>query len=284
MRFKNAMSFKAKIKQIALQKGITPQQVQQNYLIEVFLSKLAQSKYREQFIIKGGYLIGGIVGLDLRATMDLDTTIKGFELNPENLLSIAKEVVALPTEDSFKLEVEGVDEIREADDYPGYRLKIIATFERIKEPITLDVTTGDVITPREVDFNFYKMFSEEKIALLAYPLETVLAEKIETILSRGIATTRPRDFYDVYLLYKLKGDVLHYPTLQQALRNTQTKRQSNFEVSDFSRILTDIQNSDFQQELWKKYQRQYAYARTTTFNDLFDVMKQLLTKIVEHYS
>lgn len=284
MRFKNAMSFKTKIKQIALQKGITPQQVQQNYLIEVFLSKLAQSKYRDQFIIKGGYLIGGIVGLDLRATMDLDTTIKGFELNPENLLSIAKEVVTIPTEDSFKLEVEGVDEIREADDYPGYRLKIVATFERIKEPITLDVTTGDAITPKEVDFNFYKIFSEEKLTLLAYPLETVLAEKIETILSRGIATTRPRDFYDVYLLYKLKGDTIHYLTLHQALKNTQEKRQSNFEVSDFSKILTDIQNSDFQQKLWKKYQRQYAYARTTTFDDLFDVMKQLLKKIVEHHS
>lgn len=280
MIFKNAMSFKAKIKQIASQKGITTQQVQQNYLIEVFLSKLALSQHRDKFIIKGGYLIGGIVGLDLRATMDLDTTIKGFELTPDNLLSIAKEVVSVPTEESFTLEVDGVEEIRETDDYPGYRLKMIATFERIKEPVTIDVTTGDAITPKEIDFNFNKIFSNERIELLSYPLETVLAEKLETILSRGIATTRPRDFYDVYILFKLKGDLINYTTLNQALENTKEKRKSTFELSSYATILDEIKNSEFQQDLWKKYQKQYAYAQSVDFDELFEVMKQLIAKII----
>ena len=202
MIFKNAMSFKAKIKQIAQEKGLVTQQVQQNYLIEVFLTKLAKSNYRDNFIIKGGYLIGGIIGLDMRATMDLDTTIKGFKLMPERLAEIAQEIVNIPTEESFALKFEAIEAIRETDDYPGYKLKLVADFEKIHELVTIDVTTGDAITPKEIDFNFQKMFSDESIALLSYPIETILAEKIETILSRGIATTRPRDFYDVYILSK----------------------------------------------------------------------------------
>lgn len=220
MIFKNAMSFKAKIKQIAKEKGITTRQVQQNYLIEAFLTKIAKSEYQSSFIVKGGYLIGNIVGLDNRATMDLDTTIKGFELTPEKLTEIAKQLVQIPTEESFSFEFESVEEIRETDDYPGFKLKLIATFEKIKETVTIDVTTGDVITPKEINFNFQKIFSDEKIELLSYPLETILAEKIETILSRGIGTTRPRDFYDVYILSKMKKEEISFVTLLDALKNT----------------------------------------------------------------
>lgn len=171
------MSFKAKIKQISKAKGITTQQIQQNYLIEVFLSKLTKSEYKQNFIVKGGYLIGGIVGLDMRATMDLDTTIKGFSLTHERLLEIANDIVKIPTDESFEFTVEGVEDIRETDDYPGLKLKLIASFERIQEVVTIDVTTGDAITPKEVDFNFKKIFDDEKIELLTYPRETILRKK-----------------------------------------------------------------------------------------------------------
>jgi predicted nucleotidyltransferase component of viral defense system len=273
------MSFKAKIKQIAKEKGITTQQVQQNYLIEAFLSKLAKSEYKQNFIVKGGYLIAGIIGLDMRATMDLDTTVKGFALTHKRLLEIANEIVKIPTHESFEFSVEGVEDIRETDDYPGLKLKLIASFERVQVVVTIDVTTGDAITPKEVDFSFTKIFDDEIIELLAYPLETILAEKLETILSRGIATTRPRDFYDVYILYKLKGNQIDYKSLKQALINTMKKRQSKFNMSDYGIVLQELRDNNFQQDLWRKYQKQYSYAMGTSFDVVIDAAVELLEKV-----
>lgn len=273
------MSFKAKINQIAKEKGISTQQVQQNYLIEVFLAKLADSKYVNNFIIKGGYLIGGIIGLDLRATMDLDTTIVGFELSPEKLLSIAQEIIEVPTEESFQLTIAGVESIRETNNYPGLKLKIAADFERIHELVTIDVTTGDAITPKEIDFRFKKMFIDDKIEVWSYPVENILAEKLETILSRGIGTTRPRDFYDVFILERIRSNQIDYTVLKQAIMNTKKKRQSTFDLKDYRTILTEIQLSDFQEQLWLKYQKQYSYAKYINFETVINSVIKLIDKI-----
>jgi predicted nucleotidyltransferase component of viral defense system len=280
--FKNAMSFKAKINQIAKEKGIPAQQVQQNYLIEIFLEKLARSKYRDNFIIKGGYLIGGMIGLDLRATMDLDTTIIGIELSSENLYSIAEEIVKVQTEESFHLSVLGVENIREKDQYPGLKIKLIANFERIHEVVTIDVTTGDAITPKEIDFKFEKMFSNEEIQVWSYPIENVLAEKLETILSRGIATTRPRDFYDVFILSSVRSNKIDYVILGKALENTKEKRRSTFDLKDHDSILSEIQLSDFQQQLWIKYQNQYPYAKEVSFDSVIHSITKLISKFYEN--
>ncbi len=248
-------------------------------MIEAFLSKLAKSEYKQNFIIKGGYLIGGLVGLDMRATMDLDTTIKGFTLTHETLLEIANEIIKITTEESFEFKVEGIEDIRETDDYPGLRLKLIASFERIEVAVMVDVTAGDAITPNEVRYSFNKIFEDEKVELLTYPLETILAEKIETILSRGIATTRPRDFYDVYILYKLKDSQVDYQLFKQALINTMKKRQSEFNMSDYKMVLEELRTNDFQQDIWRKYQRQYAYASDTSFDEVMGVAAELLEKV-----
>ena len=273
------MSFKAKINQIAKEKGI---QVQQNYLIEIFLEKLVRSKYRDNFIIKGGYLIGGMIGLDLRATMDLDTTIVGIELSSENLYSIAEEIVKVQTEESFHLSVLGVENIREKDQYPGLKIKLIANFERIHEVVTIDVTTGDAITPKEIDFKFEKMFSNEEIQVWSYPIENVLAEKLETILSRGIATTRPRDFYDVFILSSVRSNKIDYVILGKALENTKEKRRSTFDLKDHDSILSEIQLSDFQQQLWIKYQNQYPYAKEVSFDSVIHSIAKLISKFYEN--
>jgi predicted nucleotidyltransferase component of viral defense system len=278
--FKNAMSFKAKIKQIAKDKSITTQQVQQNYLIEVFLEKLSKSQYKDNFILKGGYLIGGIVGLDLRATMDLDTTIRGFELTSGKLTDITKEIIRISSDESFKLTFDSVSEIRETDDYPGFKIKLNADFERIHELVPIDVTTGDAITPREIKFSVARLFSDDKLDLLAYPVETILAEKVETILSRGVASTRPRDYYDVYMLLKLRWNDIDFDTLKAALKNTMSKRKSTFVLSDYSVIIQLLKNSEVQQRLWDRYQRQYSYAQTITFDEVIDsiatIMKQIM--------
>lgn len=279
MIFKNAMSFKSKIKQVAKEKNITPQQVQQNYLIEVFLEKLSKSNFKDNFILKGGYLIGGIIGLEQRATMDLDTTIKGFELTSEKLTFIVKEIIKVPTDESFTLAFDNVSEIRETDDYPGFKVKLYADFERIHESVLIDVTTGDAITPREIKFSVKSLFSDNKIALLSYPIETIIAEKVETILSRGIASTRPRDFYDVYTLLKLKGDHIDFAILTTALTNTMVKRKSKFEITDYPVIIKRIKKSQVQQKLWAKYQNQYNYAKNVSFEDVVDSVVVVMDEI-----
>lgn len=281
MIFKNAMSFKMKIKQIALEKGISTQQVQQNYLIEAFLEKLAQSEFKDNFILKGGFLIGKIVGLDQRSTMDLDTTVKGFTLTQDKLTMITEQILAVATNESFSFQLVSIGKIREVDEYPGLRIKLRANFEKIHETVSIDVTTGDKITPKEISFGFKSMFSNDEIKVLSYPVETILAEKIETILSRGIGSTRPRDFYDVYILSKLRENEIDYGVLSVAFKNTRLKRNSVFKLKDYRKIMTNIEDSEFQQNLWKKYQQQYSYAREISFTEIVNSVLSVINRFIE---
>lgn len=203
MIFKNAMSYKATINEVAKSKNISAQQVSHIYMIETFLTKISKSKYKKNFIVKGGYLISSFTGIDIRTTMDLDTTIKGISLSDENILKIVNEIIQIPTNDSFKFEVKSLKPIREKDEYGGKRLKLKVIFEHIIETISVDITTGDVITPKEIKYTFEKIMDNESIELFSYPLETVLSEKIETILSWGVFSTRPRDYYDVFILSRI---------------------------------------------------------------------------------
>ena len=223
---KNPMQLKAFIKKKAAEKNISAQLVMQNYMLERLLERISLSKYKHNFILKGGFLISAIVGLDTRATMDLDTTIKGFTLTHESIREIFGEICAVEIADDVKFELVDISDIREGDDYPGIRVALKANYPPISVPLTVDVTTGDVITPREIEYTFSLLFDDRTISILAYNLETVLAEKIETVLSRSIANTRPRDFYDIHILYALRGTECNAKTLLQALERTADKRGS----------------------------------------------------------
>ena len=223
---KNPMQLKAFIKKKSEEKHISAQLVMQNYMLERLLERISLSKYKNNFILKGGFLISAIVGLDTRTTMDLDTTIKGFTLTHEAIHSIFQEICAIEIEDDVQFEIAGVSDIREGDDYPGIRVALKANYPPISVPLTVDVTTGDMITPREVEYTFSLLFDNRSISILAYNLETVLAEKIEMVLSRNIANTRPRDYYDVHILYALRGAECDKTTLRHALERTTQKRGS----------------------------------------------------------
>jgi len=190
---KNPMQLKAFIKNKAVEKNISAQLVMQNYMMERLLERISLSKYQHNFILKGGFLISAIVGLDSRTTMDLDTTIKGLTLTHESIRLIFMEICNIPVEDDIVFEIVSIVDIRENDDYPGIRVDLKANYFPISVPLSVDITTGDKITPREVKYKFKLLFEERAIPIMAYNLETLLAEKIETVLSRGIANTRPRD-------------------------------------------------------------------------------------------
>lgn len=280
MIFKNEMAFKARMKNIAKEKGLLSQQVQQSYLIERFLVKLANSNYADRFIVKGGFLIGNLVGIDSRSTMDLDTTIKGFDLTKEKLTSVIEEILSVKSTDSFNLKFVGVEDIRDFDDYPGYRVKIRAVFGYIDEQITVDVTTGDRITPSEVPFNYQMIFEEQQLLLKSYNLETILAEKIETIMSRREANTRPRDYYDLYILHKLYHSKIDIRLLREALKETAAKRGTEHLISEVPIVIQTISNSALQRSLWSKYQKQYSYAQGLSFTDVIENIHLLLNSVI----
>ena len=253
----------------------------QNYMPERLLERISLSKYKNNFILKGGFLISAIVGLDTRTTMDLDTTIKGFTLTHEAIHSIFQEICAIEIEDDVQFEIAGVSDIREGDDYPGIRVALKANYPSISVPLTVDVTTGDMITPREVEYTFSLLFDNRSISILAYNLETVLAEKIETVLSRNIANTRPRDYYDVHILYALRGAECDKTTLRHALERTTQKRGSGRIMEQYPEIMKEIRGSDQLRKLWNKYTREYEYAKDISFDDTCNTIETIMDAIMQ---
>ena len=276
--FSNANSFKAKIKNISKDKEIPAQQVQQHYLIEQVLKMISTSSYRDSFIVKGGYLIGQMIGLDKRTTMDLDVTLKGTEMSKENLIHIFEEILCSKT-DGFSFSVDKLEPIRQDDEYGGFSLKLNATFDTLKEVVFIDITTGDKITPREITYSMTSIFTNESIKIWTYNLETVLAEKLETIISRGLASTRPRDRYDLFTLYKLRKEEINLEVLKNALENTAEKRKSKDTIYNWEEQVRGIEISDYQKELWIRYQRQFKYAKDISFDNSVQIIKEIMQQI-----
>ena len=277
--FSNAMSFKAKIKNIAKEKGIPPQQVQQHYLIEEVLNLISKSSYRNLFIVKGGYLIGQLIGLDKRTTMDLDVTLKGTSLNRDNLINIFEEIISNTTT-VFSFTVDKLEPIRQDDIYGGFSIKLNATFDTLNEIIFIDVTTGDKITPSEISYSMPSLFTNHTIDVWTYNLETVLAEKLETIISRGVASTRPRDRYDLFTLFKLRKNQIDFTILKRAVENTSEKRNSKELIQNWRNQVRGIETSDYQKNLWIRYQRQFKYAKDISFEESVQIINEIMKQIM----
>ena len=273
------MQFKAVIKKMAKEKNISPQLVMQNYMLERLLERISLSNYHNNFIFKGGFLISSIVGLSSRATMDLDTTIKGFTLTHNSITAIFKEICDIEIDDDITFEFINVTDIRKTDDYPGIRVSLKAYYAPISVSLTVDVTTGDIITPKEIKYHHNSMFDDKVIRILAYNLETILAEKIETVLSRSIANTRPRDYYDIYILYSLHNENINEETLKEALEKTTIKRGSTYILSDYENILETIENDKRLRDIWNKYSTDYKYAKDISFKMPCHAISTLLTKM-----
>lgn len=277
--FSNANSFKAKIKNMAKDRGIPAQQLQQNFLIEQVLKLIAKSSYKDSFIVKGGYLIGQLIGLDKRTTMDLDVTLKGTTLSQENLITIFEEILS-DSDDVFSFEVDKLEPIRQDDEYGGFSLKLNATFDTLREVVFIDITTGDKITPREITYLMPSLFANETIEVWTYNLETVLAEKLETIISRGVASTRPRDRYDLFTLYHIRKDEINFDVLREALANTVEKRGSKEAIDIWESQLNSIETDEYQKQLWTRYQRQFKYAQDISFEKSVQIVRELMTTIM----
>ena len=275
----NIMQLKAKIKNISKEKNISAQLVLQNYMMERFIERIALSDFQDQMIIKGGLLISSIVGLDSRTTMDIDMTLKGKPVNEVFILNYINEISRININDEVKFDVVSITEIREMDDYFGFRVSLIAGIGTMKIPLKIDITTGDKIIPSEILYEYPLMFENRSIKIKAYNLETILSGKIETIISRGNQNTRMRDFYDVYILLKLKSKNIDYNILRLAIEETSQKRDSLNLLLNYKEIISNIENNNEMLVRWENYRNSFNYARTIDFNEIYKLLKKILEEI-----
>jgi predicted nucleotidyltransferase component of viral defense system len=274
----NPTSLKARIRNKAKEKKIPAQMVLQTYMFEGLLERLSRSGYRDKFILKGGLLIAAMVGLENRATMDMDTTIQSYPLDEAHVRTAIREICTVPVDDGITFTLTNVLPIRNDDPYGGFRASLSAVFQTIKTPLTIDLTSGDIITPKPVLRRFRSLFDEAKrTELWAYNIETVLAEKAEAILSLGIFNTRPRDFYDIYILVKTQK--YNRSVFQKALFATANHRHTSENLKDAAQSLDMILKDTTMQSHWEKYRREYNYADKVNFEDVIQVLKELLGSV-----
>ena len=279
---KNVMQLKAIIKNLAKEKHISAQLVMQNFMLERLLERISVSKYKQNFILKGGFLIAAMVGLDTRATMDMDATIKGLPVNEQTIREMFGEICRIELDDDVSFSFRSIGEIREGDEYTGYRVSLLANYPPMAVPLKLDITTGDRITPKEIEYRFKLLLENRSILVLAYNLETIMAEKLETVISRGDQNTRPRDYYDIYILTKLQYSNINIERLKKALSATTEKRGSSIVVKDYRRIMNTVENSDIMQRQWNNYQKDFDYATDILFKDVCDAVVKLMGDLTDN--
>lgn len=241
-----------------------------NYMMERFLERISLSEHKDKFILKGGMLVASMVGLDVRSTMDLDAAIKGANIDVEDVKNIIASIVAVPLEDGVKFRIKRIVEIMEEAEYPGVRVSLETTFDGIITPLKIDISTGDIITPKAVRYSLKLMLEERSIEVWAYNLETVLAEKLETIISRNVTNTRRRDFYDIYILQQIYGTSVSPTILYNALEATSKKRGTLEQMKDAAVVFDEVEKDPVMEKLWRSYQKNSPYAEGLEWHSVMD--------------
>ena len=278
------MSLKAKINNISKEKKVAPQSVLQIYMLERILERISVSKYKDNFILKGGMLISAILGMSSRSTMDMDTTVKGFDLTEENVVKILEEICKIDLDDDISFSIKKVELIREDDDYNGYRATFEAKFKN-SMPVTLkiDITTGDAITYKEIEYNYNLLLENKKIPVWTYNLETILAEKFEAVIKRGITGTRIRDFYDIFMLMTMEEENINKKLLTTAINLTSQHRESLDLIHKWKDTIVLLKTDEDMKKRWKVYQKSYFYAKDITYEQLIEYIEKV-GKIYDKYN
>ena len=268
------------IRNQAKKNNIDAQILLRNYMLERLLERISLSKYKWNFILKGGMLVAAMVGLDARSTIDMDATIKGYQLNEENLRNVFDEILHTPVNDDINMTLLGISQIHEESEYECFRISLSAKVENTNIPLKIDITTGDVITPREVQYRFALMLENRSIDILAYNIETVLAEKMETIISRGILNTRMRDFYDLHILRVLQSDNIDRSLLAEAFKVTSAKRGLVFSYDNILSELDKVLINPEVKRLWGNYRKKFSYAADLEWDEVIVSLKNLFDAIL----
>ena len=274
---KTSEQIKGAIRNISKKTGVNPNSLLQMCLFEGILEKLSKSKYSENFILKGGLLISSLIGVDMRSTMDMDTTLRGIPLNEVSITKILNEILAIEIDADIEYKLIKLSPIRQEDVYEDFCASISCIFGKINATLNIDITTGDVITPREMNYSYSKILEEGTIPIMTYTIETILAEKFETISSRNITTTRARDFYDLYMIYSIYKDKIDKDILRKAIERT-SKYRGSFETAlQYKEIVELFRESETPKKLWKKYTQNNPYAKDVDFLDTISIYEEIGT-------
>ena len=276
---KNRDSLKAKASNLSKKTNIPNKYLIQNFMFEALLKRISKSKYKDKFIIKGGLLLSSIFGVNLRSTMDLDTTIKGLLLDRETITKVINEIISINLDDNVKIEIENMKDIREEELYSGFEVNLKAEFDGLKTNLMIDITTGDVITYKEVEFKYSTLFDNEIINIMTYNYETIIAEKFESIISRNIDNTRMKDYYDLYMFVNLKWNDINKDTLRKAIINTSKARETLDYIDNASKYIELISDDSRLKSLWNSYQNNYEYAKDIEFEDTINAIK-IISEII----
>ena len=267
---------KGRIKSVAKQNNADARTLMRIYMMERFLERLAQSEYRDNFIIKGGILVTAMIGVAHRSTMDIDTSMKNLNLSAEDALRVVNQVKDIDLDDGVSFEVKDVSNIMDEMEYPGIRVTMNANVGRLITPLKIDISTGDVITPRAIEFNYDLLLEDRSISLWSYNLETILAEKLQTVLARGILNTRMRDFYDIRMLLDIYEDKVNKAVLNDAFAATCKKRGTDYLQEQAEEIIQTIEADEQLQVLWRAYQKKYAYAADIDYASVISGGRKLM--------
>ena len=270
----SARQLKDKIRNLAKEKGADPQVLLRIYMMERLLERVALSEYREKLILKGGLLVSSLVGTTMRSTMDTDMTVRGATVSRDEVRNMIEAIISFPLSDGVSFLLNDISDIMDEAEYPGIRVSMTALLEGVRVPLKLDFSTGDVITPRAIEYPYKLMFEDRTINLLSYNLETVLAEKLETIIARTTANTRMRDFYDVYILFVLYRRELKSDTLADALKVTSRKRGNLSLMANAEKVLADLRDSKEMSALWENYRSKFRYAADISWGKVLLSVRQ----------
>ena len=268
---KNAKSLMDKSRNIAVKNNITINEVLQNYMFERILERLSVSKYKNNFILKGGLLLSSIMGIDTRTTMDMDTCIKGIDLTDEQLYEVLQEILNIDVNDGVKFEIRNSQPIREEDDYGGLKYNLLAIFDNLRVNLSIDIATGDLITPREIEYDYKMIFENRNLKIMTYNIESIIAEKFQTVISRGILNSRMKDYYDLYYLITYKN--FSKENLKNAVINSFNKRDTD--IKSINKVIDEIEKSEFVKELWTSYSEKYQYVKGIEFEKVLGSIREI---------
>ena len=275
----SSIDIKEKAKDIEKNSNLNHYEVLQRYMFERILERISVSKYQDNFILKGGLLLSAIFGIDNRTTKDMDTTITGISISKETMVKVLNQILNIKLNDGVKFDVVDITDIREEDDYGGNKYHIVGRKDNLKVNLEIDISTGDKVTPRELRFNYPLLFEDKTILINSYNIETILSEKIETILRRGKFNSRMKDFYDVYFFLNHLKNEIDTNILKEAIKNTFTKRDSFDYLSDYEKIILSIKDSDRIKKTWQTYSDKYKYANNISIDKILDLLLKLVRKL-----
>jgi len=279
MKERTPEQLKGQIRSFAAKRNLQPQEVLQMFMFERVLERLAKSPYKDNFVLKGGLLISSMFGVKGRTTMDMDTTVTGIDMKEDEIQRIITEILSIDVGDRIKFEFTKIEPIREDDDYNNFRAYFVAHYGKIANEMKLDITTGDVITPRAIDYSYKTILDEDEIEVKAYNRETIIAEKYETIIRRNIGTTRARDFYDLYMFFNLYQDAIDYNVLKTAVDKTSQKRGSEEELAEWMDICDEMSQDLALKSLWENYRINNTYSAGTSFEDVMKAVREVGRKL-----